>query len=113
VAAVRDEVLARTDDVLREVRAERAWQITEWGWGLRDGRMNMADAGATGHDDAHAEGDWTRFIVRHLGRAEQGIEDQDPIAWRKQMLRVAALATAAVEAHDRRRRPDTNTGSGT
>jgi hypothetical protein len=103
IAEARDTALARTDGVLREVRVERAWQLTEWGWGLGDGRANLADPAAVAHDDAHPEGDWSRFVVRHLGRAEQAIEDNEPVAWRRQMLRVAALAVAAVESHDRRR----------
>lgn len=87
--AVDDKMLAwidsddRTLRILLLVKNEREKQHKEWG-----------DA----HDDGHAAGDWSRFIVRHLGRAEQAIEDGDPGAWRKQMIRVAALAVAALEA---------------
>ncbi len=72
----------RTDRALSAVYFERMAQRDEWG---------------DEHDVGHAAGDWTRFIVRHLGRAEQAVEDGDRKAWRKQMVRVAALAVAAIE----------------
>lgn len=75
----------RTERTLGAVQRERMSQRRQWG---------------DDHDAQHAPGDWTRFVVRHLGRAEQAVEDGDAAAWRKQMIRVAALAVAALEAEE-------------
>jgi hypothetical protein len=101
IADAQDSALRATDQVLKEVRAERARQFAEWGWHRPDGWDG--DKVGHAHDDGHVPGDWTRFVVRHLGRAEQAIEGDEPGRWRDQMLRVAALAVAAVESHDRKR----------
>lgn len=73
------------DRVIEQVRAERHRQDEKWG--------------GPPHDDEHSSQDWVAFIVRHLGRA---------VMWpfnghqfRQAMIRVAALAVAAVEWHDR------------
>ena len=82
----RLESESHTERVIATVQSERLRQREDWG---------------DRHDDGHSAGDWTRFLVRHLGRAEQAIEDRDAATYRRQMVRVAALAVAAVEAHDR------------
>lgn len=97
VASAQDDARKDTERVLREVLAERARQWMKWGW-----EGSEIDLVGHAHDDEHAEGDWTRFVVRFLGRAEQAIEDNDPVEWRGEMLAVAALAVAAVESYDRR-----------
>jgi hypothetical protein len=103
IADAQNDAIKDTDRVLREVKAERASQFRKWGWGRPDGAGVEQDPVGHRHDDGHVEGDWSRFIVRYVGRAEQAIEDRDPIAWRGHMLSVAALAVAALESDDRRR----------
>ena len=90
--------------VYDEIREEREEQDAQWG-------------GAE-HDDEHTRIDWIRFIAEHLGKALGGrVEVIDEVHWftatisgsvgamsefRRQMIRVAALAVAAVESLDRR-----------
>lgn len=72
--------------ILREIEIERHYgQDRKWG-------------GAK-HDDEHTDRDWVFYITKHLGKA---------VTWpfnagvfRKQMIRVAALAVAAIQALDR------------
>lgn len=100
VIAAQNDARKVTERVLKEVLGERARQWSKWG--LARGRgTDESDPTGYVHDDEHTPGDWTRFIVRHLGRAEQAIEDGHPYDWRESMLRVAALAVAAIESHDR------------
>lgn len=90
--------------VYDEIRVEREAQDAKWG-------------GAT-HDDRHVPTDWLRFIAEHLAKALgckaeildevhwftvriSGSVDGMP-AYRRQLIRVAALAVAAIESHDRR-----------
>jgi hypothetical protein len=49
--------------------------------------------GGPAHDDAHNHYDWIVFVTKHLGRSVTGGRTQ----FIKQMVRVAALAVAAVE----------------
>ncbi len=65
-----------------EIRMERRNQDAKWG-------------GAK-HDDTHTDEEWLNFIEHHLWRAYN-----EDFAWRKQMLRVAALVVAAIESSDR------------
>ena len=69
--------------------------------------------GGPDHDDRHSMMDWVGLIVRHLGLA---VDDgkpaggaanshslcDNPARWRLQMVRVAAVAVAAMEAFDRK-----------
>lgn len=105
IGEAQREALRQTDRVLRQVRAERARQFMKWGWG-RNGAEPNADPVGHDHDDRHVEGDWSRFIVRFVGRAEEAIEHRDPTDWREAMVCVAALAVAAIESHDRRNTPE-------
>ncbi|MCC6419517.1 MAG: hypothetical protein IT429_14890 [Gemmataceae bacterium] len=76
------------ESVLAEVREERQQQDARWG--------------GPEHDDRHSPWDWVAITVRHLGlAAEDGGQGVDPVRYRRQMIRVAALAVAAVEALDR------------
>jgi hypothetical protein len=94
-------------DVYDEIRAERATQDERWG--------------GPAHDDGHSPLDWIRYLAEHLARAggwaaeildEQhwftahisGSVDHMP-AYRRQLVRVAALAVAAIESYDRRQHP--------
>jgi hypothetical protein len=72
------------DKIYDEIKEERMRQDNKWG-------------GAS-HDDEHIYADWFDFIVRHTTKS---LED-DGILFRKQMVRVAALAVAAIEWCDRR-----------
>lgn len=67
--------------VYLEIAVERVHQDAKWG--------------GHAHDDEHTNADWRGFIYDHTAMATGG-------AARKQFLRVAALAVAAVEAIDRR-----------
>jgi hypothetical protein len=86
----RDTSIRReTSDVLGEVARERVAQDEKWG-------------GPT-HDFIHSPADWNRYIREHEVRAEQALAGEpirDTDTWRRQMIRVAALAVAAVEAYD-------------
>jgi len=73
--------------IYAEVDAERQAQDDKWG--------------GEGHDDSHSSHDWLAFLTKHVGRAVK--YPWDPRAFRAQMIRVAALAVAAVEWHDRNR----------
>jgi hypothetical protein len=90
-------------DVYDEIRAEREAQDAEWG--------------GPDHDDHHTPIEWVGFIVRHtvkaVGGAVQFLDESHmwtahlvvsvsttPL-FRRQMVRVAALAVAAIESSDR------------
>lgn len=85
---------SRTFGVLHEILDEREHQDAKWG-------------GPT-HDDTHSPADFCRFIREHEVRAEQALGGE-PVRefddFRRQMLRVAALAVAAIESWDREWRP--------
>ncbi len=85
--------------IAEQIIAERHAQDEQWG-------------GET-HDDGHAERDWLDFIRDHEKRARKAAHRLNNDAgfvgvhadeYRKQMIEIAALAMAAVESHDRRRR---------
>lgn len=89
------------ESVLAEVSAERGRQDELWG--------------GPAHDDAHGANDWIAILARHVGLAafDGGphgvcradgvpVAHHEPERFRRQMVRVAAVALAAVEAHDRR-----------
>jgi hypothetical protein len=73
--------------VLSEVRQERAMQDSLWG--------------GPAHDDLHTPAGWMAVLCRHLGLAADDAGGIDPARFRRQMVRVAALAVAAVESRDR------------
>ena|SRR5882724_12439815 len=81
---------AKQNTVLRsifeEIRAEREVQDAKWG-------------GPT-HDDKHTQLEWWTFIKHHSRRSIRGKKTD---SYRKQMIRVAALAIAAIQAFDRRK----------
>jgi hypothetical protein len=74
--------------IYAEIETERQAQDALWG--------------GPAHDDAHPEAEWIALLTRHLGLAvEDGPGRADPARWRRQMLRVAALAVAVLESADR------------
>ena len=72
-------------DVFDEIVKERIAQDEKWG--------------GSPHDDMHSIFDWVKFIRYHANRAVGGRAKDD---YRKQMIRVAALAIAAIQAYDRK-----------
>lgn len=88
------EERTRTSFVLAEVAEERDRQDRKWG-------------GPT-HDDTHSPADFCRYIREHEVRAEQALAGE-PVRefdeYRRQMLRVAGLAVAALEQWDRHWKP--------
>jgi len=75
--------------VFDEIKAERQRQKDKWG--------------GAAHDDHHSTWDWIVFITKHNGLAmEPGSQERlDIPSYRYQMVRVAALAVAAIEWCDR------------
>lgn len=69
---------------LLDVAAERAAQDEEWG--------------GPGHDDTHDLADWCDFLEKHTARAR--FTAGTGLA-RRHLIRIAALAVAAVESIDR------------
>lgn len=66
-----------------EIDAERSRQDDKWG--------------GSEHDDTHSIEAWVAYIVVQLGEAV----DTDNAVARRQLVRVAAMAIAAVEVLDR------------
>ncbi len=66
-----------------EIRDERDRQDKKWG--------------GPSHDDNHSINDFIAFIAKHAGMAS----DSFAVTRRKQMIRVAALAVAAIQKIDR------------
>lgn len=77
-------------DIIEEVVEERIAQNTKWGGPI--------------HDDANTINDWVATLARHCGLAASDAREIDAVRFRKQMIRVAALAIAAVESADRQKR---------
>lgn len=76
------------EGIYREIESERAEQDAEWG--------------GPSHDDEHSAGDWLEFLRKHWAKANAAPLDRDGPTFRKQMVRVAALAVATIEWFDRR-----------
>lgn len=72
--------------IFNEINAERASLDEKWG--------------GSSHDDTRNDHDWAAYIVKHLGRAIRW--PFDVAVFRYQMVRVAALAVAAIEWCDRK-----------
>lgn len=68
-----------------EIQLERTRQDVKWG--------------GADHDDQHNWHDWVAYLVRHTGKAV--VWPFDLGTFRRQMVRVAALAVAAIEWADR------------
>lgn len=78
-----------TSQVLSEVAAERAYQETRWG---------------TTNDDANTPHQWMGYISAYGSRdlAVGANVPVDAVKFRTDMIKVAAIAVAAVEALDRK-----------
>jgi hypothetical protein len=78
----------REPGIIGEVEMERAYQAAQW---------------SLAHDETHTPNDWIALLTRHAGlAANDGAGKDDEERFRKQMVRCAALAVAAVGALDRR-----------
>lgn len=73
-------------NVLYAVLAERKRQDMQWG--------------GPAHDDTHSAWDWADYIRKQADLAEQPVA-QPPGQFRERMVKIAALAFAAIESHDR------------
>lgn len=78
--------MTNQEKIVKEILEERENQDNKWG--------------GNDHDDQHGSHDWIAFITKHLGKAVMWPWNGN--AFRAQMIRVAALAVATVEWHDRR-----------
>jgi len=71
-----------TQSVLNEVAQERERQINTYGW----------------DDSLNSKNDWAAYVTTYAGRARDERIGED---FRRNMIKVAALAVAAIEACDR------------
>lgn len=76
-----------------EIREEEELGNTKWG--------------GPEHDDSHTAQEWVGLICKHLGRTLIG--DLAQMLSRHQLIRVAALAVAAIRWIDRRNAYDKST----
>lgn len=77
--------MTNQEKIVEEVLAEREYQDNKWG--------------GPNHDDLHQSHDWVAFIIKHMGKSITW--PWDGSKFRLQMIKVAALAIAAVEWYDR------------
>lgn len=83
-----------TDRAMMSVIAERLAQNEQWG--------------GPEHDDTHTGDDWLSFIGKQQLTAvnetlsDNGLEVMDPEGYRARLVKIAALAFAAIESHDRK-----------
>ncbi len=75
--------------VYEEIHDERVAQDNKWG--------------GVAKDDRNTGNDWVAYIVKHAGRA---VVSWDRAVFRQQMIRVGALAVAAIEWCDRLATPE-------
>ena len=71
------------DEIFSEIKAERKFQDSKWG---------------TAFDDKNTANDWTAYINEYNGYSSTPL---NPELWRKRMIKVAAIAVAAIETFDR------------
>lgn len=71
-------------NVIKSIELERKYQESQWG---------------TEFDDKNTANDWATYISNYTSKATE--LPWNPVVWRKNMLKVATLAVAAIEAFDR------------
>lgn len=64
--------------------------------------QDARQGGGPASDDARERRDWLRIIADHRDRAVRAQRDGD--AYRLQLVKIAAVCVAAIEAHDRAQR---------
>jgi hypothetical protein len=85
--------MSNTESVIEEVKAERARQVA------------LAHGGDTkSFDEGNTQNDWIAYICAYAGRASEKVfrNQRQGETFRENMLKVAALAVAAIEAYDNR-----------
>lgn len=96
VAAILDQIAddcEGREKIAAEIITERYRQDVEWG--------------GPEHDDEHCGWDWCRFIAKQNDLADaKARTGQGEGTWRGRMVKIAALAFAAIESHDRVVGPD-------
>lgn len=65
--------------LIMEIETERDDQDEQWG--------------GPDHDDDHDENDWVKYIRKQIDKKDE--------RFRERMIKVAALAVAAIESYDR------------
>jgi hypothetical protein len=83
---VNDELVSSLARVFQEIIDERGRQNNRYG---------------LDHDDQLLAAGWGVVLAKHVGRVAESALDSDPLAFRRSLVRVAAVAVAAVEAFDR------------
>lgn len=83
-----------TAQVINDITLERIKQDEQWGGG--------------NHDDGHGPHDWCRYIHKQNQAAYGAFVGifGDRMSWRSRMVKIAALAIAAIESHDRLKAED-------
>ena len=71
-------------DILMEVLHERELQFHKWG--VQD----------------HDEDRWMVILMEEVGECCKAIQEEDPANYREELVQVAAVAVAAIEAFDRK-----------
>lgn len=76
-------------NVFAEIAAERVRQDEQWG--------------GPEHDDTHGPADWMHFIDKQTvaGVFDVELGEEKPGSYRRRLVKIAALAVAAIESHDR------------
>lgn len=87
IAAEEDPRSVRASKIADQIWAERMAQDEQWG--------------GEQHDDEHNMDDWLRFIRYQEAMAVQASIRADQHEFRDRMIKVAALALAALESIDR------------
>jgi len=76
------------EGILSEIHTERLRQDRQWG--------------GPAHDDEHTSGDWAGLVSSQLHCARVAELNNRAEEFRERLIKIAALAVAAIEAHDRR-----------
>ena len=77
-------------EILKAVAAERERQL----------ELDI-DGDTDQFDRTNTPNDWVAYISAYAGRAADKMHQRDVLGFRRNMIKVAALAVAAVEAYDR------------
>ncbi len=79
------------DQVLDEVKQERERQVAL-----------ALDGDTPSFDESNSRNDWVGYVTAYAGRAADKCfrNEREGCDFRESMLKVAALAVAAIEAHD-------------
>ncbi len=72
-------------DVYADIRSERARQDSQWG--------------GPAHDDGHEGGEWLEYIEEQATKTWRAVTAAE---YRERLVKIAALAVAAIESHDRK-----------